>query len=525
MFKPKSMFQKVIYKTLIIACIPLVIITILFCYFVYESNVEAAWNEAETLAQEYTQSIRQEIENTLQRSDYVLRTTGIVERLDTTYVKNTDRLLLSNYLSDYIGLFITGEGETNFVIYTSNSTIYEDRVVSYINRLEDYENIWASLEASPANLVWDTEIERGDHSFFTFYRKFMTEDRNILACKIRIPDAPKGSQFLICSRDEATPQGQYIEMPINEVFVLRMERDNQFAYNEVLKTILIFVAFMGFSLLIVFLLSKRITRSLTQGVDEFVRKLSHENLTEMDESDFYQETDLEEMQIIKKAILQLLSEIQSISLSKQRVELEKKDMELGLLQKQLDPHTLYNSLSAIKYNAFVRGDKDTIKIVAHMTDYYRAVLNKGKDFVLLSEELEAMHKYVTINELSRGISYELIMTAEPELAGCKIIHLLLLPFVENAIIHAFDGDEESRVIRINCKRDGAYIEIQIADNGFGISQDKVMLLNDLENYSESYGIINSYRRLRLAYGENSSLHFASKPGEGTVVTVRFIDGM
>jgi len=522
MFKSRSMFQKVIYKTLLIACIPLVIITLLFCSFVYKRNVEKVFNETEAVMQEYVHSIQREIENTLQRSDYLLRTAGVTERLDIKYEKNIDRLILSNYLSEYIGLYAAVNSEMSFTIYTSNESLYEDRVVARIEKLFNYDDIWETLEKSPTNLVWEKKIGHGIDSSFTFYRKFMTEGKNILACRVHIPDAPKDYKMRICLLGEAESPNQQIQMPINETFALCTERNNQIAYYEVLKTVSVFVTFFAFSLIIIFVLSKRITRGITQSVDTFVRKLGRENILEMDEMDFYQETDLEEMQIIKRAILHLLTENKKISDSKQRIELEKKDMELGLLQTQLDPHTLYNSLSAIKYNAFAKGDTDTINIVNHMTEYYRAVLNKGKDFMRLDEELEAMRKYVAINELSRGIHYELVITREPELANCKIIHLLLLPFIENAIIHGFDGDEDRCVINIKCTHEEDFIVIQIADNGFGIEKEQLMRMNDLEHYHESYGVKNSYRRLKLAYGDESHIAYQSEPGKGTTVTLRFL---
>jgi two-component system sensor histidine kinase YesM len=196
-------------------------------------------------------------------------------------------------------------------------------------------------------------------------------------------------------------------------------------------------------------------------------------------------------------------------------------MEFSLLQKQLDPHTLYNSLSAIKYNAFIRKDADTIDIVNNMTDYYRSVLNKGNDFINLRDELVAMEKYVAINEVSRDIKYTLETSMSKELYDCTIIHFLLLPFVENSIIHGFDGTEDECRIKIDCKKVADFIVIKISDNGFGMTKEQVSKLNNLENYDESYGIKNSYRRMKLIYGDDSQILYESELNKGTTVTLKF----
>lgn len=525
MFKPKSIYQQVVYNTLLSACIPLIVLSIVFCYFVYQKNESDLMRETEAATREYVRSVQKVIEDVHQRSDYILQTEYITEKLNEKFERNTDRLMLSNLLWEYIGVFdAEHNGESAFRIYTSNDTVYEDKYIWDISRLDGADEILNKLKNNITNLVWENEIfqDETNRNYFVFYRKIMTQNENILACRVYIPQLPER----MCIRSLADEQKgscgeKVIEISVNDFFSVSVEHDSQAARRGVRNVLLLFIGFLGFALLLTSLVAKRIAGKMTHNITAFVQGLNDERLPELDEKNFCGETELEEMKIIKKAILHLLSEIQHISTLKQDVELEKKDMEVSLLQKQLDPHTLYNSLSAIKYNAFVRKDTDTIAIVDHMTSYYRAVLNKGKDYVKLSDELEAMRKYVEINKLSRAIDYKLDILVEKGLEKCTVIHLLLLPFVENAIIHGFDGAQEECRILIDCRRDGSFIVITVEDNGFGIVPEKLARINNLEVYEGSFGIKNSYRRLKLVHGENSRIDFESEPGKGTRVAIRF----
>lgn len=525
MFKPKSIYQQVVYNTLFSACIPLVIISIIFCCFVYNRNEKSLYDEAQNVAREYASSIQAKIEDVHQKSDYILKSDYISKQLDTEFSQNTAKLLLSDYLAEYIGLFDTGSsGETVFTIYTSNRTVYEDKYVTRMEKLENADLIQKQLENNLTNLVWEEDVRQDarKNGYFVFYRKFMTEKTSILACRVYIPENTENCNVrILADNDEKEGSDERIVIPINEHYSVQVLRDSKAAQQEVLKIIMIFVAIMVFALMLTYFVAKQSAAKYTRSTTSFVKELNNQNLLELDEDSFYQEEELEEMQIIKKAILQLLSEIKKITRQKQRIELEKKDIEFSLLQKQLDPHTLYNSLSVIKYNAFVRNDTETIDIVNHMTDYYRAVLNKGKDFVKLKDELETMRKYIAINELSRAIDYKLEISVDKEIEDCSVIHLLLMPFVENAVIHGFDGGQQECKIRIECMREDDFMVIKVLDNGFGITDEQLERLNDPEHYDASYGIKNSYNRLKLVYGEESSIHYESKLNCGTKVTIRF----
>ena len=95
MFKPKSIYQQVVYNTLLSACIPLIILSVVFCYFVYQKNESDMIRETETKVKEYVQSVQREIEGVHQRSEYILTSETVRGKLDEEISGNINKLLAS----------------------------------------------------------------------------------------------------------------------------------------------------------------------------------------------------------------------------------------------------------------------------------------------------------------------------------------------------------------------------------------------------------------------------------------------
>ncbi len=525
MFKHSGMFNRIIFNSLLISFIPVLTILSVFCYYVYITDKREIQSNAKDILKQYVQSVQNEIETTFSESDYILRSSDISENLSVDFESNSQRLVFSNYLSEYIDTFaLRDDNNTVFKIYTSNDTLYEGRYISNISRLSAAGKISEQLKNDNTNQAWDTSVNDDGigNKYLRFYRKIITDKFSILEGKVYIPQAPENSEiYILPGSAELDNDNIFIKEQINGCFYARLKPDYSMAGGEVIKTVAFFVFFFFFSLLLVLFLVRKITGRFTMNIDSFIKTLAQNRVFDIKDNVCLQEDDPEEIKIIKNAILSLLAEINKISDSKREIELEKRDMELNLLQKQIDPHTLYNSLSAIKCNAFLRNDTETINIVDHMTWYYRAVLNRGKEFVTIKEELEMLKRYVAINELSRDLKYNLKIDMDSGLYECEIIHLLLQPFIENAILHGFDGEQKNCKITITGRCEPDRLHIIVTDNGFGMGAEKLEQINDMENYSLSYGIKNSYRRLKLVYGENSSIRYESRPGFGTKVTISF----
>jgi len=139
----------------------------------------------------------------------------------------------------------------------------------------------------------------------------------------------------------------------------------------------------------------------------------------------------------------------------------------------------------------------------------------------LSGELNMVKDYVWINEFSYNASFQLLVEVEERIMNCCIFKHMLQPLVENAILHGLNGKEEGGYIRIHGYREGDILRITVADNGRGMSAEKIAQVMSDEPTSApgGYGTKNLIKRIKMYFGEPYGLTLDSSPGAGTVVTL------
>lgn len=252
--------------------------------------------------------------------------------------------------------------------------------------------------------------------------------------------------------------------------------------------------FISFAfILVVIYLSRKTTLSVTHNINNFIDKLDEQDIFSLDLSDV--SSDDMELAIIKKTLHSLISKVKEISQDHFRSEIEKQNLELELLQRKLDPHILYNSLSVIKLNAFRSGNDETVAIIDNLVAYYRAVLSRGNKTVTIEEEISMLKKYVTVCEISNSQKYGFTYTIPDDLKNKRILHLSFQPFVENSIAYGFSSSSKDCKIHISCYSEDDFVVFTITDNGYGIPSEKVKKLNSVENNDVGFGIRNALLRL------------------------------
>lgn len=514
-----SIFRRVLWNNILIMLVPVLLILSVLCGLVCHYFRETELDRERQLLAEYTKNVRSSVENAIQKTNSILKYNYIVDNLDPGDKNMSEQFEFSNNMTYYMDT-ITNE-QDQISIFVSNDRIYENKYIMRMERLENHEEILKRLNMTDA--LWEQEVgeDRQNNRYLTFYRQIGLDQENILRCRICI-SAPASEQIQIINRSQNF--GDCLTEEINEQFFTALEPDHQLIRQQrmmiIFLTVLIFL-FIGS--LMVYVLYRQMIH-LTGGVEEFIDRLGKTDLEQLmqDEEGWYRikSSDAKELQVMKTAIYRLAARIKEVSRQAYEIELEKKNLELNLLQSQINPHTLYNSLSAIQLNAFLKKDEKTLELVENMVAYYHAVLNRGKDVFTLWEETDMLRKYIKINEISHGKEYHAEFYVEDGLKNLKIAHLFLQPFVENSVLHGMIGRRPDCRLRMEAVSDGEDVLIRISDNGYGMDEEKLAALNDLEHYDGSYGIKNAYRRMKLLYGENSSIHFASRKGEGTMVEIR-----
>lgn len=213
----------------------------------------------------------------------------------------------------------------------------------------------------------------------------------------------------------------------------------------------------------------------------------------------------------------------------QQVYLEqksKREAELKILQAQIKPHFLYNTLDTIQWMAQQHQADDIVQIVGALTSLFRIGLSRGKEMLKVYEELEHVRSYLIIQQARYEDKLEYrIVCEDEEVLNYSVIKLILQPLVENAIYHGIKQKRGMGRIVIGVRKAEGKLIFTVTDDGAGMSPQKLEELREMlrerdpKNPNTGYGIFNVNERIRLLWGNEYGLRFVSEPGKGTTVEV------
>ena len=311
---------------------------------------------------------------------------------------------------------------------------------------------------------------------------------------------------------------QYVFYEIRDIQQARDE------YMDFYVTMLRFslVAFGLISVLIVFL-SYYIPLSITRPI----RKLS-EVTDQVAKGDLSVRSDVRtgaEVTMLNDSLNTMIDKINELleQVKKEQVSLRKAEFEL--LQSQINPHFLYNTLDTIVWLAESGEQKKVVRMVGSLSDFFRASLNQGKDIVSIREELMHVRSYLEIQQ----VRYQDIMQYEinipEELNPYMIPKITIQPLVENALYHGIKNKRGLGKIIITGVKEKDYFRLIIEDNGIGMNKDRLMQIrNEITNNKLDgkgiYGLYNVNERIRLNFGEEYGVSIESNYGEGTTVSIK-----
>ena len=203
-------------------------------------------------------------------------------------------------------------------------------------------------------------------------------------------------------------------------------------------------------------------------------------------------------------------------------EQKKRESELSLIQMQMTPHFFYNILESICGLIVINEKKLAIKTVQLLSAFYRGVLNKGKDIIPISEELNIAKNYLDIMQICHSNTFTYKIHCAEELKKYHINKLTLQPILENAVHHGIIGSGRNGEIRILVSEAENKIRIRISDNGNGISAKTLESIHEgreEEYHMDSFGLKNTQERIRLHFGEDYGLSIQSEESMGTEVEI------
>ncbi len=205
----------------------------------------------------------------------------------------------------------------------------------------------------------------------------------------------------------------------------------------------------------------------------------------------------------------------------ERVEAQKKlnSTRIEMMQAQLNPHFLYNTLDTIKWVAKANQVPEVATLSTSLAGLLRTGISADQ-FITLKNELETVRDYCEIQKIRFDDSFDAEINVSPELENLYVPKLILQPLVENAIIHGFEGMSNGHVC-VHAGRDEDVLKITISDNGRGISNEMIKALesDDPEALKGHLGINNVNTIIRIYFGKQYGVSAERPEQGGTVVTV------
>ena len=203
-------------------------------------------------------------------------------------------------------------------------------------------------------------------------------------------------------------------------------------------------------------------------------------------------------------------------------EREKHEVEQQALLSQIQPHFIYNSISAMKYVAEMEHHSRIAEAATALSELMRGTLGNNEDKVTLWEERTFIEQYIILQRFKYTSNFTVDWKVEEELWTFLIPKLLLQPIVENALLHGLQMRDDGR-ITVAVGREGEFVMIRVTDNGVGMPEKKVEEIMSVRKQStvlKNYGINNVRERVRLFYGERGSFGIISVQGQFTCVEIR-----
>lgn len=306
----------------------------------------------------------------------------------------------------------------------------------------------------------------------------------------------------------------YIDDEVRELARLKNEISNR-------VTLLITLTIAGTAVLIVIVLiySLRFTKRITKPIGTLAQKAQNFGGGEFSLEPL--ESTSTEIDMLDKGFNEMVSRIDM--LMEKQIE-DQKDLhraELELLQAQINPHFLYNTLDSIVILAQSKRNDEVIEMVTSLSVFFHNSLSKGKDIITLRVERDQVTSYLKIQHIrySDIINYEI--SIPEELLDYLVPKLVLQPIVENAIYHGTKSKRGIGNIIISGESQGDDILLQVKDDGAGMNEEQLAALQSsvYEDRHTGLGLVNVHKRIKLYCGENYGLSFDSELGRGTTVSI------
>lgn len=228
-----------------------------------------------------------------------------------------------------------------------------------------------------------------------------------------------------------------------------------------------------------------------------------------------------EVTVLNDGIQKMALRIKDLLEKEKQEQIRRHKTELQLIQAQINPHFLYNTLDTIVWLIEIGNQADAIKLITSLSEFFRTSLSKGKDIISLEEELSHTKSYLEIQQVRYGDIMDYRIDIPKSLWDLPIPKLTIQPLVENALYHGIKNMRKKGSIFIEGVDLGSDFIIRVGDDGKGMTKE---LLEEVKGSMKGergtgFGIRAVHERIKLFCGEGYGIEISSKEGEGTLIEI------
>ena len=339
-----------------------------------------------------------------------------------------------------------------------------------------------------------------------------TDDELLKKIQERLPK--KTSSFSIQEDGEDQLVTYIFNKNLNQLFVYTMPY--HYINSEVyamLKQILVVVVFLV-------LLCIGIVAMVYQGIMSPIKRMlefCHE-VSEGKLSVRIQDKHKDELSRLSGSMDHMADTIEHLMDQQKTQEKKKRELELQMLQYQLNPHFLFNTLNSLRFVAAMHKDQIVSDGIQALSSLLQNTLTNKNEYITIQEELENLENYFSILRIRYAGSFEYSFhVEEDELLSCLVPKLILQPLAENSVMHGSSDNGTVMEIQITCWREDENVIIELSDDGKGFEVTVDALAPHPER--KRIGVANVNDRIQLNFGRKYGLKIDSQPGHGTTCTL------
>lgn len=234
----------------------------------------------------------------------------------------------------------------------------------------------------------------------------------------------------------------------------------------------------------------------------------------------------DELEVLAQGFNDMADNMQRLIAEIKEDEQKMRKMDLRLLQEQINPHFLYNTLDTIVWLIEGNETDQAVEMVVTLSNFFRMVLSHGKEMISIREEEQHIRSYLEIQKMRYGDIMEYDISIDSVLYDYQIQKLTLQPLIENALYHGIKHKRAKGYVHIIGEKDGSIIRLSVRDNGVGMEQEELEVLRSaiMKPCSETdkgFGLANVNERIRTHYGSEYGMKIDSVKDHGTRVEIEF----